>query len=117
MSARDARASWEAFWQRVDHDYKDAKDSQGALTALFDRYRSLPPDEQGAIDRLLGEKLASPDENVRFDTLALVGEFNIRSTTPQLRNLAARLTTDKAPGAPFELAKVTRILSRFDQAP
>jgi hypothetical protein len=117
MSATKARDSWEEFWRQVDRDYKDAKDSQGALSALFDRYRHLQPDERRAVDELLGEKLASPDENVRFDVLAIVGEFNIRSATPELRNLAARLGSESAPGAPFELAKVTRLLRQFDQAP
>ena len=117
MSATKARDSWEEFWRKVDRDYKDAKDSQGALSALFERYRHLQPDERSAIDELLGEKLASSEENVRFDALALVGEFNIRSAAPQLRSLAARLTTERKPGAPFELAKVTRILKQFDQVP
>ena len=116
MSETEIRESWEKFRRRVDRDYRDAKDSQGALFALYDRYRELQPDERKAIDQLLGDKLLSSDENERFDALALVREFNIRSTTPQLRNLAARLSSDKAPGAAFELAKVTRILDQFDQA-
>jgi hypothetical protein len=113
----EVRASWEEFWRKVDRGHKGAKDTQGALSALFDRYRHLQLDERRVIDQFLGEKLASSDENVRFDVLALVREFNIRSTAPQLRELATRLGADKAPGAPFELAKVTRILTQFDQAP
>lgn len=98
MSATEVRDSWEEFWRQVDQEYIGAKDSQGALAALFDRYRDLQPDERTVVDQLLGEKLASSDENVRFDALALVREFNIRSTGPQLRKLATRLSTDKAPG-------------------
>jgi len=114
MTPAEVRDSWEEFWQEVDRDYRDSKDSQGALSALFDRYRNLEPAERNAVDQLLGEKLASPDENVRFDALALIQEFAIRSTAPQLRHLAARLNAERRPGAPFELAKVKRILNEFD---
>jgi hypothetical protein len=110
------RSEWEAFWREVDQTYEDAKDSQGALLALFDRYRNLRPGDRKAVDGLLAESLASPNENVRFDVLALVGEFNVRSTEPQLRILAARLEADMTPGAPFELAKVNRILRQFQQS-
>lgn len=112
----EVRGEWEAFWREVDQTYQDAKDSQGALLALFDRYRNLRPDERKAVDDLLADKLESPSENVRFDVLALVGEFNIRSTEPQLRSLAARLEADMTPGAPFELAKVNRTLKQFQQS-
>lgn len=109
----EVRREWEAFWAEVDQTYRDASDTQGALLALFDRYKNLNPDEREAVDGLLAEKLASPDEKVRFDALALVGEFHIRSTEPQLRSLAARLEADMNPGAPFELAKVRRILRQI----
>ena len=105
-----ARNEWEAYSREIDQTYQDAKDSQGALLALFDRYKGLGPDERKAVDELLSEQLASPDENVRFDALALVREFNISSTEPQLRSLASRLEADMKPGAPFELAKVRLIL-------
>jgi hypothetical protein len=113
MTDSNVRSEWETFWREVDQTYQDAKDSQGALLAMFDRYRSLRPDERKAVDALLAEKLASPNENVRFDVLALVGEFNIHSTEPQLRRLAARLAADMTPGAPFELAKVNRTLKQL----
>ena len=116
MTDSRVRSEWEAFWSEVNQTYQDAKDSQGALLALFDRYRSLSPDERKAVDGLLAEKLASPDENVRFDVLALVGEFKIRSTEPQLRSLAVRLEADMTPSAPFELAKLNRTLKQFRQS-
>ena len=113
MTASSVRTEWEAFWREADQTSQDAKDSQGALFALFDRYRNLRPDERKAVNGLLAEKLASPDENVRFDVLALVGEFNIRSAEPQLRSLAARLEAEVTPGAPFELAEVNRTLKQL----
>jgi hypothetical protein len=116
MTDSTVRRDWEAFWRKADQVYEDAKDSQGALLALSDRYRELSPGDRKAVDELLAEKLVSGDENVRFDVLALVREFNIRSTEPQLRSLAARLKTEMTPGAPFELAKVNRILNQFQHA-
>src|SRR5260370_4419577 len=116
MSDSTVRRDWETFWQEVDQTYQEAKDSQGALLALSDRYRRRSLNERKVVDRLLADKWASPDENVRFDALALVGEFKIRPTEPQLRSLAARLEAEMTPGAPFELAKVNRILNQFQQA-
>jgi hypothetical protein len=116
MTDYKVRSEWEAFSREVNQTYEDAKDSQGALLALFDRYRLLSPNEREAVNSLLAEQLASPDEGVRFDALALIREFNIGSTEPQLRSLAARLDTEMTPGAPFELAKVNRILKQLQQA-
>jgi hypothetical protein len=116
MTDSRVRSEWEAFSREVNQTYEDAKDSQGALLAMFDRYRLLSPHERKEVDSLLAEEVASPDEGVRFDALALIREFNIRSTEPQLRSLAARLETEMTPGAPFELAKVNRILNQFQQA-
>lgn len=56
------------------------------------------------------EQLTSANETDRFDTLALIREFRISSTLPQLRALAALLETSEGPGAPYEWAKVNRLI-------
>jgi len=61
-------------------------------------------------DLVLTEWVQSEDENVRFDALALIDGFRIAKAMPALRALAGRLASSDAPGAPYELQKVDRIL-------
>ena len=61
--------------------------------------------------RVCEMRLASKDETVnRFDTLALVREFRITVALPALRVLAGWLEPQHSPGAPYEWAKVNRLI-------
>jgi hypothetical protein len=104
------RERWLELRSRINREYSDAKDSQGSLFALHAQYRRLNPHERRAVDRLSIDELASPDENVRFDALDLIWEFQIREALPGLRELLSRLANDSRPGAPFEAAKVRRLI-------
>jgi hypothetical protein len=86
------------------------KASSEALLELYQRYAELSPSDRAEVDQLLAESLLSEDANVRFDALALIAEFHIASALPELRVLAKRLPRSKSPGAPYELAKVQRII-------
>lgn len=59
------------------------------------------------------EQVLSDEENVRFDALSLIEDFKIRSAVPALRKLADRLEHQDQPGAPYEWAKVKRILGNL----
>lgn len=106
----DARSRWLALWRETDARYREMKASSDAVLELFDRYRALSPTDRSEVDRLLAETLLSDDKKLRFDALALIREFRISSALPQLRALAKRLPRTKSPGAPYELAKVQRII-------
>jgi len=93
------------------------KASQEALLAMAERYRSLPEDERGIVDQLLSDQLASDDETVRFDSLALIREFRIVAALPALRALAESLQQQQSPGAPYERAKVDRLIGALSERP
>jgi hypothetical protein len=112
MAVRDA---WASFRAEVDRAHRDAKDSQGALEALADKYRLLDDDARPVIDRLLIDWLLSDDETVRFDSVALIRQFQIQAAVPALEDLAARLASDPGPGAPFEIAKISRLIAALER--
>lgn len=107
----DARAAWLRMSAAVSHEAIANKQSQDALAQLASRYRLLSPDDRAVVDGLLAEQVRSSDENVRFDALALVNEFKIQSAASALRSLADWLEHQDHPGAPYEWAKVNRILA------
>ena len=102
-----------AAWRRVDRAFVDAKDSPGALPALFALYRRLDASGRKEVDVCLIEALASGTESQRFDALAIINEFGITAALPAMRELAIRLQLENSPGAPFELAKVNRFISKL----
>ena len=61
-------------------------------------------------DQVLAEWVLSDDQGLRFDALALIDAFKIANETPVLQKLASRLASSSAPGAPYKLRKVDRIL-------
>jgi hypothetical protein len=76
-------------------------------------YRSLTAVDRHEVDQLLAEQLSSQDETERFDAIALIGEFTITTALPALRRLADRLETETWPGAPYEWAKVNRLVGKM----
>jgi hypothetical protein len=107
-------ADWNTVWTEVDRSYRDAKDSQGAISELFDRYAELDPRERTEANKVLFEALRGRDEGRRYDALAIIREFVLYEAMPFLMELAIRLQFDDSPGAPFELAKVQRIIDAWD---
>lgn len=107
----DVRAMWARFRDEVDGIAQASKQSHAAVLELSRRYRLLDPQERAVVDELLAEWVESEDETMRFDALALVDAHGIRSAVPALRRLAARLEESTAPGAPYEWAKVNRVIA------
>lgn len=66
------------------------------------------------MDKLPAQALVSNEEWKRFDALALVSDFRVRSARPKLHELGTQLETSRAPGAPFELRKVRQIIAELD---
>jgi hypothetical protein len=117
MSAADVRSAWLQMRDEVSAMAVANKQSQEAVLAMAERYRSLSEDERAVVDRLLSDQLASEDETVRFDALALIREFRITTALPALRVLADRLETQHSPGAPYEWAKVNRLIALLVEPP
>jgi hypothetical protein len=110
MKLNEFRKEMEAYRNSVEEEAKSLKDPYLALERLYGLYRKFDPQERAMADQVLAEWVLSEDGHVRFDALALVDDFKIASAMPALRALAERLASSRAPGAPYELQKVDRIL-------
>lgn len=110
---RDVQARWVELRSDIDERYRAAKDSPGAVPALFRAYEGLTPEARIAVDALLVEWIGSPNEAIRFEALALVREFTIVAAIPALRQLALDLENQTGPSAPYDWAKVNRILGQL----
>lgn len=117
MNGAKIRSAWIDYQARASARAEANKQSQDALLALFTRYRALSDEERPVVDLLLAEQVESLDENVRFDALAIIREFRIVSALPALRSLADRLEAQDSPGAPFEWAKVNRLIGLLVEHP
>lgn len=109
-------AQWEAMRNAMSREALAAKSSQVALGALLDAYRNFDALDKRVVDEWMAQALLTDDEVARFDALAMIREFGVRSALPQLRTLASRLEVDDSPAAPYEWAKVNRLIAAL-QAP
>ena len=106
-------SDWRRIWSEVSRRYIAAKDSQGAIVELFKLYAALDPDEREAANADLFEALRAGDDGERYDAQAITSKFELVDAIPYLRELAVRLQLDDSPGAPFELAKVQRLIEKL----
>ena len=116
MTSSDVRALLKTEWARIDQEAEAKKDSQSAVFALAGFYRGLSDEERFVADQVLIDWALSDDEKKQFDGLALIDEFSISSAVPALSRLADRFKQAKGPSAPYDLAKVNRILDRLTGA-
>lgn len=110
MIASEVRESWIAFRQKISDRAIAEKNSQSALCGLVEYYRSLPRDAQLIVNQLLSEQLSQDNKAIRFDALAVIRDCRIKSALPALRQLSDRLGGEESPSAPYDLAKVNRLI-------
>jgi hypothetical protein len=113
VSADEVRHAW---LEQQAEDVAQAtanKQPQEALLTSAARYRLLSDADRAIVDGLLADQLSSPEEDDRFLALALIEDFEIVSAVPDLRRLADWLETQQWPGAPYEWAKVNRIIGKL----
>lgn len=113
MTGSDLRSLLNAERARIDREAEARKDSQSAVFDLARLYRSLSDEERSLADEVFIEWALSGDEKKQFDGLALIDEFSISSAIPALNRLADRFEQAEGPSAPYDLAKVNRILARL----
>lgn len=114
MSLEAFRARLDAWWTDTDARETKRKNSQGALLTFMELYQSLDADKRGWADHIIVEWLDSQNERRRFDALAMVDHFRIRAAIKQLRSHESVLAASKDHQAPYELAKIRRILVRLE---
>jgi hypothetical protein len=107
---------WRIQWEETDRRHREARDSQGAILELFERYSRLTTQERRNANAVIFEALQEGSDTQRYDALAIINEFRVREALPYLRELAARLQLDDSASAPFELAKVQRFISKLGSA-
>jgi hypothetical protein len=110
MNLDEFRLKMKSYRGAVDKEAIALKDSflaQNRMRALYEKFDS---DERDMADRVLAEWTLSEDDALRFDALALIDQFKITTTLPAVRTLASRLASSTAPGAPYELEKVARVI-------
>lgn len=113
MSLTQFRREFDMWWRETSARRSAEKDSQAALFDLFDLYRGLSAEERGILDRVFCEWLESTDEVQLFDAIAMIDEFAIRACLPELLRYQRRLEFDDSASAPYELAKVKRVIERI----
>lgn len=91
------------------------KDPNEAIPRAIARYRCLSDRDRSVIDEVLTQQIESPEEDTRFVALALVDACRISSATEALHRLRTWLTEQSSPGAPYEVAKVERILGTLNE--
>lgn len=110
MTLDEFRQQMTSYRQSADDEAKSFKDPYIALDRLRALYSNFDCAEKQMANRVLAEWVLSDDEGVRFDALALINEFKIRSTIPDLKKLSMRLVSSSIPSAPYELKKVISVI-------
>lgn len=113
MRLDDFRPGLEAFWERVDKEGDRSKDSQLALNQLERCYRSLDEGERELASSVFSDWILGSDMRRQFAGLAMIDRFVIRAALPYLRQLEASLEDAAGPSAPYDWAKVNRIIGRL----
>jgi hypothetical protein len=116
VSLDEFRREMEAFWERVDADGERTKDSQLALNELERCYRGLDEGEQQLALVVFTDWILGSDIRRQFAGLAMIDRFSIRAALPSLRELAAIFESVDGPSAPYDWAKVNRIIGRLMSA-
>jgi hypothetical protein len=113
MTFDEFKLQFDEYRADADRESRELKDSYLALDRLFSRYRTFDPKEREMANEVVSGWVLSGDESLRFDALALIDEFHISEACAVLPELEARLAHSRAPGAPYELKKVRRLLEEL----
>lgn len=105
----------DALWDELDRRAMNDRFSHGALLQLIAFYRDLGREDREAVDRSVADWVGSDNIRKRFDALALIEEFNIRSARSALRADLERLDDVEGPSARANRAKLRRILEKLDE--
>jgi hypothetical protein len=113
MTPGEFRSAFETFRDEVSREAVASKSSHDAFVQLSGLYTKFDADECALADAIIADWLGSDDESKRWDAEALIQEHTMASALPQLRALADELECATDPGAPYERAKVNRIIGQL----
>jgi len=104
------------YWDRIDRESIEKKESHGAVMELMKLYRRFDDDEQRMAREVIVEWLRSPEPRKQFDALALVDEFLMVDALSTLRELQAEAEERTDHEAPYDWARLNRIVGRLSEA-
>jgi len=116
VSRTDLRTALDRLWLEITERAARSRDMDGVLPAFAGVYDSLDASERLIADDLIVEWVMSDDPGRRYVGLGLVARFGIRNAVPSLTELLNRLDEAEDPSAPYDAAKINRILQQFDAA-
>jgi uncharacterized protein HemX len=102
MNLEEFRLEMNAFWEDVEQEAAEQKDSYIAIDRLAALYERFDSAEREMADQVVAEWVLSEDELLRFAARHMIAEFRIVTAVPVLRALQSRLATVDSPGAPYE---------------
>ncbi len=115
MTGRSVALQMQDVWERANRQATAHKKSQLAVFMLEDFYVSLPVEHRPEANEVLIAWALGDDLTKRFDALALIDRFEIGAAIPALRALADRFEQADGPSAPYDWAKVNRILASLTE--
>ena len=104
---------FEDVWARFDIEAQSAKFSHEAVLRLAQFYGRLDEEDRQVVDRILTSWVLNGDARRRFDALALIDEFGIRSALPVLQSVLTRLEDAAGPSVRTDRAKLERIIAHL----
>ena len=110
MTLDEFRHEMEAYRKSVNEEASEFKYPYLAVERLLALYQKFDAEERRMADQVLAEWVVSEDTGMRYHAKALVHEFEIVTAIPALQQLAERLASSRAVGAPGELEVVNRII-------
>ncbi len=106
----------DTWWLREHMSAIESKSPDSMGGELGRLYRQLSDKEQRLAHVAFIAWALSEDEAKRFDGLHMVDSLGIVEAIPSLRVLAQRFEQGDGPSAPYDWAKVNRILGRLTSA-
>jgi hypothetical protein len=105
------REEFETFWAQIDASAVSSKDSPMATIRLTSFYRNLGDEDRTVVDDALADWVIDGDERRRFDAVALIQEFEIRSALGAMRERLAALPEGSDGSVGAERAKLERVVA------
>ena len=111
MTIEEMRRELGAYRDSITLEAQRLKEPEMAHEKLHQALARLDDSELRLAFQVITEWVLSDREGVRFDALALIDDLHITQAVASLRQLAHRLEDSKEPGAPYEIAKIQRVLT------
>lgn len=103
------------LWVGLDDEAQALKLSHQAVLRFEEFYRSLSDPDRLVVDEVLASWVGRGlDSRRRFDALAVISRFEVRSALPALREALTGLDSREGPEVLFERAKLERIIDKLE---